>query len=378
MTRFELSINPNYVSHWGIWEALREIMQNIIDRQTESPTSKMFIQYESSNNLLSMGNLKTELSPKTLLLGSSTKTNNNNLIGKFGEGYKLAFLVMVRSGIRISVSTGKSTWEPKIIKSKKFNSEILVIDSTTSKYDENLSISLSGVSPSMYAEFIQNCIRLDYPKNIINTPYGNILLDEKFKRKIFVAGLFVCSMDNEKCAYGYDLLPGNIELDRDRKKVSSFNLYWKTSQMFSTTPHKYATTIHSLQTINAPDIEYIMSFYSQSSPMFTDLCNLSHSEFIKKHGVYAVPVLTTEDATLIKQKFNHLIPVVLPNNHYIQITSSASYNNNLTTKYIENNTSPYLIIKNVLEKNKRYIFGTALKIITEEILQPSINWSNRK
>jgi len=128
MRRFELTINPGYVPSWSYWEGLREITQNIIDQESLDPAEfHKFIIYDSEKGVLLLGNQNSKLDKNSLLLGTTSK-NNSNTIGKWGEGYKLALLVLCRNGVRIEINNGNEIWIPHIIKSKVYNSEILVID----------------------------------------------------------------------------------------------------------------------------------------------------------------------------------------------------------------------------------------------------------
>ena len=122
MRRYELSLSENYVSNWGLVEAIREIFQNAIDQENmarppkdwyddvekESP-NKMFFNFavDSHNpnkyRTLSIGNKESILDVNSLLLGETTKSDDKRAIGKFGEGYKLALLVLTRLGKKIKI-----------------------------------------------------------------------------------------------------------------------------------------------------------------------------------------------------------------------------------------------------------------------------------
>ncbi|MCK9576725.1 MAG: hypothetical protein M0R51_12450, partial [Clostridia bacterium] len=66
---YELSVSSNYVHTWGVEEAVREIMQNAIDSQTDG--HKLNVAY--SNGILTISNIGCDLDISTLVLGNSGK-----------------------------------------------------------------------------------------------------------------------------------------------------------------------------------------------------------------------------------------------------------------------------------------------------------------
>ena len=76
---YELPISIDYVQHWGMAEAIREIIQNALD--SESPFA-----YTLEDNTLTISSSHARLEPTSLLLGSTTKADNKEAIGSFGEG----------------------------------------------------------------------------------------------------------------------------------------------------------------------------------------------------------------------------------------------------------------------------------------------------
>lgn len=92
---FELTLSKDYTKNWGLQEALREIIQNAIDFSNEEENNIMSINYDEETSTLSIAN-NSILTKKTLLLGYTSKEDNPNSIGCFGEGYKLSLLVLNR------------------------------------------------------------------------------------------------------------------------------------------------------------------------------------------------------------------------------------------------------------------------------------------
>ena len=87
----------------------------------------------------------TALSRSTLLLGSTSKGDGGSR-GKFGEGYKLAFLVLCRLGVQVQVRTGSEIWTPYIEKSDTFGSDLLKVKiRPASKHEEKVEIQVHNI-----------------------------------------------------------------------------------------------------------------------------------------------------------------------------------------------------------------------------------------
>ncbi len=90
---YELSLSKQYVSHWGMADGVRELLQNALD--SESP-----FEWEFKDGSLFLHSRYSKLEPRTLLLGQTSKAEDTTAIGSFGEGYKIAMLVLTRAHFR--------------------------------------------------------------------------------------------------------------------------------------------------------------------------------------------------------------------------------------------------------------------------------------
>lgn len=95
---YELTLTPNYVSDWNFNDALRELIQNGTDQEVLDSDNEFQIDYSPKEKVLRLKNRKSVLKINTLLLGRSSKANNEDTVGQFGEGYKIAALVLNRLG----------------------------------------------------------------------------------------------------------------------------------------------------------------------------------------------------------------------------------------------------------------------------------------
>ncbi|MNC09335.1 hypothetical protein D3C75_569560 [compost metagenome] len=298
--RFELSLSPDYVPNWTLTDGVREFFQNALDQETSVEGNKMFFEYDEEKQQLRVGNKYSTLEKSSLLLGVSSKRNSKETIGQFGEGYKIASLVLTRIGRKVTVYNygAREVWTAKLIKSRRYNSEILVFDVDT-KYpwtkvpDNNLTITIDDVSPEDYATIIESNLHLAGYDGImrIETTQGNILLDPDYKGKVFVKGLFVVDFPSYK--YGYDFKPSFIKLDRDRKMISDFELQWAASGMWNSIPDDNQLArnlLLELVQLEAQDVAYLTSTLKS-----TTVVDEIASNFYKKHGDDAVPVRSQYD-----------------------------------------------------------------------------------
>lgn len=232
---YEIPISPSYVHNWGIKEAIRELLQNAIDGDKCGYSKE--INYDKESRKLYIKNEGVTLDVSTLVLGASGKQDNDELIGHYGEGYKLALIVLLRNGRDVVINNGSKTWIPSFKHSTKFNTKVLNIAETNNDTnDENIIFILSGVSEEEYQSFL-----LDFPGidnnygETIESENGYILLDKKFSGKMFVEGLFIQSDKNFK--YGYNFNSSCVDLDRDRKAINYYELRKLTAAAVVTAEH---------------------------------------------------------------------------------------------------------------------------------------------
>lgn len=217
MKKYELSLSRNYVSDWGIEEAIRELLQNAKDSSGEE-----HIDINKSNGTITITNKNTSISSSTLLLGNTSKKDDLDKIGQFGEGYKLAILVLLREGKDISISNGNKIWEPSFEYSDNFECEVLCITEKDS-IGNDLIFEISGFDSQELDDLESEFLGLNgQAYNSIQTSYGEILTDSNYKGKVFVDGLPVYEDDNFD--YGYNFRPCYVSLDRDRKSINIYEL----------------------------------------------------------------------------------------------------------------------------------------------------------
>lgn len=298
MRKYELSISADYVPGWGVVEAVREFFQNSIDEETRDSSNQMVFRYDEAEEKLIVGNKHSELDIKTLLFGTTTKTDNSEMIGSHGEGYKIATVVLLRNQKEVTFYNycRREVWRPRLVKSKKYDGALVptfFVDTAAvwEKVPEHsLLIEISGITPSEYEGIKESNLHLqEYEKN--ETTFGSILKEEKFKGKVFVGGLYIC--EESRLDIGVDFKPNIVRIERDRSMVNGFDIQWYTAKMLE----RLNDAEQLKKSINNFSGTYIKSEYV---PM--ELKNEIAEDFINQHGAKAVPVTDQSDIDQMRKR----------------------------------------------------------------------------
>ncbi|KAA9007222.1 hypothetical protein F4V43_01675 [Paenibacillus spiritus] len=306
MSKYELSLSRDYVPSWTHVDAVRELFQNALDQETITKDNAMFFNYDESNETLYIGNKSSVLDVKTLLLGASTKRNDSNTIGQFGEGYKIATLVLTRLNKKVTFYNYglKEVWNARFVKSRRYKGEEILTFFIDKKYpwikvpDNNLTITVEGINPHEYEEIVESNLHLQVVGQTIESKYGRILEEQRYKTKVFINGLYVCSYADY--TQGYDFKPEYIKIDRDRKLADSFQLKWLSSTMLSG-----VDSDKTLKLIKdgAADVAYVSttgtSAWGSDSEVYKSISNKAYESFKDEYGENAIPVSNHDEFTKI-------------------------------------------------------------------------------
>lgn len=210
----------DYLKDWGINEALREVYQNFLD----------YGEYTEKLKKLKNGNIQVSLynnwSPESLdflRIGNSVKKEGS--IGKHGEGIKMAFMIFIRNGLKSRIITQSQVVLPSFYDDKEigkcFCFEYLNINGKNDFFTIQFEIN-----PEDFKGFRENVIS---ENDIIFSlaGYGDIV--DKPKGNIYSGGLFVANLPNIQKSY--NIVPEQLNLDRDRSVPRSFDVNWAASRI---------------------------------------------------------------------------------------------------------------------------------------------------
>lgn len=319
MSKIELTLAPNYVPTWTIVDAVRELFQNALDQQKQDSENEASWHYDDTTGTLTISNATSKLTAASLLLGQTTKADDKSTIGQFGEGYKLATLVLLREGKNVVFYNygAREVWRPRFVKSRRFGTDILTFFIEKKAIWEkvpsaDLVIAIEGISPDeYYDQIVPSNLHLRNDFEVIEeTEYGDVI---NLPGKVFVNGLYVC--DYELYTYGYNFKPEYISLDRDRKMVSDFDLRWMASKMWS----------------NSNDFDRVLEMLSKGKADVAFLDSVSYDckwrdlaaeKFKSVYGPEAIPVTCQEELDKVPTGY---MGVVVNGNYSALIKGSLNF-----------------------------------------------------
>ena len=220
-----------YVKDWGKWETIRELVSNSFDAD---PNWCMGIEQskEQEEEIAAEGSLTVEssagrklwiedkgngLALKHLLFGISEKDNEEKARGQFGEGLKLAFLVLTRMGLTAHAYTGGlHLWnEPHSIEDQ----EVFKI---VWENGQDTSGTRIEIYDWQYETFEDRFLRPGDPRIIHTDAFGRSIL-EQTDPDVFVKGIWVQKANawGRSYRFGYDLI--DAKMNRDRGMLNSWD-----------------------------------------------------------------------------------------------------------------------------------------------------------
>lgn len=352
---YELSLVKTYVAHWEMAQAVREIIQNALD--SDSPFVYEFIKNDEAYSLRLNSEFAT-LSPTTLLLGATSKTDDDSAIGSFGEGYKIALLVLTRLGYDVDMFNGDKLWKPRFKFNSKFNEELLVIEETDlSHKNKGLTFWIHGLSEDDTKLITASCIRMQNSIGAIKrTSYGDILLDRP--TELYVGGLYICKTN---LTYGYNIKPEHIKLERDRQTVADFDLRYVTKEMWFET--KEYEKIAELIEAETPDLEYA----EYNAPeLVKEAC---YKLFREKNPGKVIAKSNEEMEALVKKG---LTVYVGGGNYYANVSKSRSYQTE--NKIILTVEPPVMLLTRWLTANRSEMRSKAIESFRKDLIAEAEKW----
>lgn len=213
-------------------------------RHPDTDTLLGFISWDKGT--IQYSNFGAQLARRCLNMGTTTKRDDDDLAGTHGEGFKVASLVMVRRGYHVRYEASSFYWnfafgrndkdvlycKLSAVKEKKLKK---LMDVFAAKAKRGIRRELKGniwedvtvrigvvhgqgkrVEKADFLRWIKVSLDLDSPSNVITTPYGSLILDERFKGRIYLKGLYLEAEPAMPFKFCYNFYRGEVNRDRER------------------------------------------------------------------------------------------------------------------------------------------------------------------
>lgn len=259
MKIIELSVDLNIVQDWCVEDAVRDLIQNYLDADGDKD-------YSITGSSIELINYDTSIHVSNLLLGKSSKRDDDQSRGRHGDGLKSSLAVLLRNGKDVVINNGPLMWVPKIVYSETFDAEVLAIEETETDYYLDFKVTISGIDTNELINIQSDTLEFydEYPEHI-ETDRGNILTSDDQEGRIYCGGLFVQTCSS--LSHGYDFKPDVLKLDRDRKTVRDFDIQWITKDMWGLLENDEDSASLIVEGIenNQQDFQYLESYCISST-----------------------------------------------------------------------------------------------------------------
>ncbi len=300
MIRQNTFISEHYIDDWNPKDGIREVLQNQYDAINEKIGKSNVIinpkgtdrlnafefEFRDKNNNDLLGEITYDerykelkvwnvgyLETADLLLGCQKHEKgktNKDIIGRFGEGMKLAALSFLKENMGYRILTSGQEWRFKIEEDPFFKTgnkaqKCLFLyrenlsGETFEKYKDKVTVIISGLDKKIWVDKIDDFLWLTQKeigkvtvKNEKNEYLGEILLGEKFCHKNYVKEIYV---DKIAGNFGLNL---DIQLDRDRNCIP--NLHERNSKAQELISNVLRNLKKDNDTTDEPNLAYLDQF----------------------------------------------------------------------------------------------------------------------
>lgn len=218
-TEWTYPMTINYRKNWSEWEAIREIVQNMMDSDSN------FSIKQTPQGLLLKDNGRG-IKKKHLLLGVSEKSTEAR--GQFGEGLKLALVVLKRLGYDIEIKSRNLAIFVSTATIEEETCLKLILDEAPNNIT-GTQILIKGYNGDTYKEHFINGNK----QIIYSCKHGQII--NEGESKLYVKDIFVCKLQG--AIYSYNLK--NIKLSEDRNIPSEYSVQHGLGLLYSTLKGKH-------------------------------------------------------------------------------------------------------------------------------------------
>ena len=299
MTIYNTNISKDYAIGAGFstaWSGVREILQNGLDGRDRGYFLRIShgrARDRSGQWALKIVNEGVTLTRDALVLGFSTKQNDDGQRGEHGEGLVVGINALLNNGHKVWIRTGNEVWQAKY-ETNENGLELLVID--IKKQRQTISdfiVEIQGITPDEWSTYQDRILFFDENCKKITCTEGSILLDSKYKNQLFVKGIYVGQLP-DNYTFGYDL---PIHLNRDREVANPWHLRTKVRDTIAQVLEgNQLSTSDILNVLENESCGETLAFAEEHWYDSYGFAKKIANDFVEKHGEDAIPVCSIGDS----------------------------------------------------------------------------------
>lgn len=296
MAKIPLSIDKNYCAGWGVWHGVRELLQNAKDAE-EYEDKPMEVKHHPRTSRLEIVTRNAYVHPSNLLVLGKTSKGDGRQRGKFGEGFVLGVLALIRKGCDVKFRNGDLSWSASFEAPDEGHplegNELLTFKSRELQIREaDFRIEIEGIPTEAWDIIKKKVLFLEPPKaaETMKTNAGMLLLNPQYKGEVFVRGLFVRKFDDLSCGYDLDA----VSLDRDRQMIDEWDLHYALGRLWSDAcnaqPDLATPRVYEMAKDGSADARNLKYHADEA------LLKRLREKFEEEHGENSVPVTDNASA----------------------------------------------------------------------------------
>lgn len=206
-TEYNLNVSSRYVAGWSAWEVVREIITNAMDADAD---------WEMTRHGSDSITIYTSTVPRLgdmIVIGQGTKTADDDNIGQFGEGLKLAALACCRSLGKFKIVTPTGTVQFFLRSMPELDADVLHCcvdrDGESSPEGTYVHIKMIGCGEISERRFLRDRFEMRLEKL------------ERTHLNVFLKGIWVKRVELHSL---YDWNAIRTRINRDRSMVDIMHL----------------------------------------------------------------------------------------------------------------------------------------------------------
>lgn len=205
MEKRVLTVEAEYCNNWTVPQAVRELIQNAVDTGTK-------IEITNTGKFWSIKDRGNGLNLSDFLIGRSSKRDNDDVIGQFGEGAPIGCLVLARAGRKVEVYANDRHYSFAFEYDKQWGSNLLTITIDEFHTPKGTSVCVECSADEM--EEAKNLFLLFNPQPVLAVSKNTEIL--KCKGSVYVNGLYVSKVNS---LFGYNFKGQKGLINRDRNAI---------------------------------------------------------------------------------------------------------------------------------------------------------------